>query len=71
VEKRSRRGRLFFACNGYPACTFSTWYQPAAESCPTCGYGMLVWKETKRDGRVLACLVKGCGYKRASDPESD
>jgi DNA topoisomerase-1 len=71
VEKRSRRGRLFFACNRYPTCTLSTWYQPISETCPTCGYGMLVWKETKRDGRMLACPVKGCGYKRASDPESD
>ncbi len=71
VEKRSRRGRLFFSCSGYPACTFSTWYQPVAETCPTCGFGILVRKETKRDGRVLACPVKGCGYKRASDPEAD
>ncbi len=71
VEKRSRRGRLFFSCSGYPACTFSTWYQPVAETCPTCGFGILVRKETKRDGRVLVCPVKGCGYKRTSEPEAD
>ncbi len=37
VEKRSGRGKTFFSCDRYPACTFSTWTRPLAGACPQCG----------------------------------
>jgi DNA topoisomerase-1 len=64
VERRSKRGRMFYSCNRYPECKFSTWNEPVAEACPECGFGILVKKESQRLGKTLSCPKKGCGYKR-------
>ncbi len=37
VERRSRRGKVFYGCERYPACDFSTWQRPIAAPCPDCG----------------------------------
>ncbi len=36
VEKRSRRGRLFYGCSNYPECKFATWNRPLTQPCPYC-----------------------------------
>ena len=41
VERKTRKGRTFFGCNGYPECEFSVWNRPVPEPCPECG-GLLV-----------------------------
>ncbi len=65
VERRSRRGRVFFGCNNYPKCDFVTWYRPVAERCPSCGNPYVLEKITKKDGTTLFCDHEGCGYKKA------
>jgi DNA topoisomerase-1 len=65
VERRSRRGRLFFGCNNYPACDFVSWYRPVAESCPSCGKQYVLEKVTKKDGTTHFCDNDGCGFKKA------
>ena len=37
VERRTRRGRVFFGCNKYPECEFAVWNRPLAQPCPECG----------------------------------
>ncbi|MBI5525881.1 MAG: type I DNA topoisomerase [Deltaproteobacteria bacterium] len=64
VRLRGRGGRSFFGCTSYPKCKFISWYPPIAEKCPDCGSSFLVEKTTKRDGSVVACPKKECGYKR-------
>jgi DNA topoisomerase-1 len=63
VEKRSRRGKVFYGCNRYPECTFATWDKPIAKPCPICNKPYLVEKNTKRQGNFLACVDRDCGYK--------
>ena len=41
VERRTRRGRLFYGCANYPECEFSSWKRPLPAPCPNCG-GLLV-----------------------------
>jgi len=65
VERRSRRGRVFFGCNNYPKCDFVTWYRPIAEACPSCGKPYVLEKITKKDGTTVFCDNEGCGYKKA------
>ncbi len=36
VEKKSKKGRTFYACNRYPDCEFSLWSKPTGEKCPKC-----------------------------------
>ena len=65
VEKRSKRGKVFFGCSSYPDCKFATWDQPVDQACPICGMPYLVEKNTKRQGDFLACVNKECGYKKS------
>jgi DNA topoisomerase-1 len=41
VEKRTKKGRIFYGCSNWPACEFTSWKRPVATPCPSCG-GMLV-----------------------------
>lgn len=62
VERRTKKGKIFFSCANYPACKFATWYKPVNRKCPTCDAAFLVEKKTKQ-GEYIACLNKECGYK--------
>ncbi len=67
VERRSRRGKLFYGCSQYPSCDFTSWHMPVKEPCPNCGYPVLFEKSTKRDGAHLACTQDGCNYKESRE----
>jgi DNA topoisomerase I len=67
VEKRSKRGKIFYGCNRYPKCSFATWDKPVAKPCPVCDKPYLVEKNTKREGQFLACVDRQCGYKQTLD----
>jgi DNA topoisomerase-1 len=67
VERKSRRGRVFFGCANYPACDFTLWNRPMPEKCPDCGAPFLVEKITKRHGRQLICNNEECSYVRAEE----
>jgi DNA topoisomerase I len=64
VERRSKRGKIFFGCNAYPKCTFASWNKPIAEKCPLCSSKHLTEKTTKKEGTVIVCPEKECGYSR-------
>ncbi|MDY6893224.1 MAG: type I DNA topoisomerase [Chloroflexota bacterium] len=36
VEKKSKRGRLFYGCSNYPNCDFASWDKPLPQPCPQC-----------------------------------
>jgi DNA topoisomerase-1 len=55
IERKTRRGRLFYGCNTYPKCNYATWDRPVAQKCPQCGFGILVYKDTKRKGVYHRC----------------
>ncbi len=57
VEKRTRRGKLFYGCNKYPECDFALWDKPLNEKCPKCD-SLLV--ETKRG--QIKCSNKECDH---------
>ncbi len=65
VEKKSRRGKVFFSCNKYPKCKFVLWKRPIPEKCPECGAPYLLEQFSKKDGPSHACANAECGYKRA------
>ncbi len=46
IEKKSRRGKIFYGCNNYPKCKTAYWDMPTGEVCPECGK-MLVIKNDK------------------------
>ncbi len=56
AERRTRRGRTFFGCSGYPDCDFSTWYRPVPDKCPECGYVGAEKRSTKARGEYRRCI---------------
>jgi DNA topoisomerase-1 len=67
VERKSRRGKVFFGCANYPDCDFVLWNRPVLEPCPQCGEKFLVEKITKRHGRQLMCHKEDCDYVRSEE----
>ena len=45
VEKKTRRGKIFYGCNNYPKCKTAYWDKPVDEKCPECGNLMLEGKK--------------------------
>ncbi|MBZ5555833.1 MAG: type I DNA topoisomerase [Acidobacteriia bacterium] len=71
VERKSRRGKMFFGCSNYPDCDFVLWNRPVAETCPKCAAPFLVEKTTKKHGRQILCNNEDCDYARSEElPES-
>jgi DNA topoisomerase-1 len=66
IERRSKRGRIFFGCDTYPSCDFVSWDQPIANPCPQCS-AMQVLKKT-RNGLTQQCSA--CGHKSEADEET-
>jgi DNA topoisomerase-1 len=69
VERKSRRGKVFYGCANYPKCDFTLWNRPVLEPCPKCGWTFLTEKITKRHGRQLLCANDACDYTRSADLE--
>lgn len=36
IEKKSKRGKVFYGCNNYPKCKTAYWDMPTGELCPEC-----------------------------------
>lgn len=58
VEKKSRKGKVFYGCNNYPKCKTAYWDEPIGEKCPECK-AMLVKKKD-----VIKCSE--CSYEKES-----
>lgn len=59
VVRRSKKGRVFYGCSGYPACDQSYWNKPVNKECPKCGQ-LLVEKKGK-DSKY-ACSNSECDH---------
>lgn len=46
VERRSKKGRMFYGCNQYPECDYVSWDKPVEKPCPSCS-GMMVEKRVR------------------------
>jgi DNA topoisomerase-1 len=67
VERKSRRGKVFYGCANYPKCDFTLWNKPVMEPCPKCHRPFLTEKITKRHGRQLICSNEECDYVRSEE----
>lgn len=46
IERRSKKGKVFYGCEKYPDCKFASWKKPIKEKCPEC-QGLMVEKNQK------------------------
>lgn len=56
ILKKTKKGRMFYGCEGYPECDFMSWQRPSDKKCPKCGGIMLI------KGNKLVCANEECGY---------
>ena len=60
VQKRSRKGRIFYGCSGYPDCDVVFWNKPIDRTCPKCG--SLLMENTTKKYRYK-CSNSECDYR--------
>ncbi|MDD7016054.1 MAG: topoisomerase DNA-binding C4 zinc finger domain-containing protein, partial [Firmicutes bacterium] len=60
IMKKSKRGRVFYGCSGYPECQQSYWNKPVDRKCPKCG-SLITEKAGK--GKKYECSNSECDYK--------
>ncbi|MDQ6993682.1 MAG: type I DNA topoisomerase [Mariprofundus sp.] len=68
LEKKSRRGKIFYSCATYPKCKNALWNKPIDRPCPQCGAPFVTQKTTKRSGTELVCAKEGCNWKEQVEP---
>lgn len=62
IQRHSRYGKTFYACDNYPACKYAVNDKPINEFCPDCHWPILVERKTASTFRII-CPKKGCGYR--------
>lgn len=61
---RSKSGKIYYGCTGYPSCKFLSWDVPTGDKCPKCG------KFLVKKGNKIKCSEKTCDYS-VDLPEED
>ncbi|BAO43348.1 type I DNA topoisomerase [Thiolapillus brandeum] len=62
MQRKSRRGKIFYSCSTYPKCDYAIWNEPVNEPCPKCGWPVLTIKTTKRRGTEKVCPQQDCDF---------
>ena len=58
TARKSKRGKLFYSCTGYPDCKFMSWDIPTAEKCPKCNSFLY------QKGKSFKCSNADCDFKK-------
>ncbi|ASA22272.1 type I DNA topoisomerase [Paenibacillus donghaensis] len=61
VERRSKKGRVFYGCDQYPGCDFVSWDRPSLKPCPVCG----TWMVEKRNKQGVKLQCTACDHTEA------
>jgi DNA topoisomerase-1 len=67
VQRRTKRGRVFYGCSRYPECQYTLWSKPVPLPCPNCRAPFLVEQGGARKGKTWRCMREGCGYEAPVD----
>ena len=63
LERKSRKGKIFYGCDQYPKCEFTVWNKPVSKACPQCGATYLLEKVAKKRGTLHYCNSETCDFK--------
>jgi DNA topoisomerase-1 len=70
LERRTKRGRIFYGCQKYPDCDFKTWDEPLKENCQVCG-AFMVRHPLKNRNSMLQCSNEACPTRETKNQDSD
>lgn len=48
VERKTKKGKIFYGCSRYPKCKFALWDKPIPEFCPVCNHVFVEKNGTKK-----------------------
>jgi DNA topoisomerase-1 len=65
IERKTRKGRLFYGCSNYPECDFATWERPVPQPCPQCG-GLM----TQAGKNSIKCTQCGTVLEQEAEEEA-
>ena len=69
LERKSKKGNVFYGCANYPDCKFVSWDIPTGTKCPDCGQHLV--KKVQRDKTTLImCSNRECHYKAEEKNEN-
>lgn len=69
IQRKTKKGRLFWSCSNYPSCNFAVWNKPVPKICPLCNKGLLAEKTDKSGKALHICTNKGCKYSEEIMPQ--
>lgn len=59
IERKSKRQKMFYGCENYPNCSFTSWDKPTEEKCPECG--KILFEQLEKSGKKkLICTNPEC-----------
>lgn len=67
-QLKTKTGKFFYGCDGYPECDFRSWDIPANEKCPECGTDMILRKFKTKN--IVSCTNPKCTYHRIEKIEN-
>ena len=62
IERKTKRNRIFYGCDRYPDCEFTSWDKPVGRTCPKSG-DYLVEKKIRGGGKQVVCSNEECDYE--------
>jgi len=57
IERRTKKGKIFYGCSNYPKCDFALWDRPTGENCPKCSSPLVKTRFNK-----VKCSNKECDF---------
>lgn len=67
LKKVSKRGKVFYGCEGWPKCDFVSWDIPTGKLCPECGQPLVY--HDYRGKKSIQCSSRTCSYTEAMPDE--
>lgn len=58
VERKSKKGKIYYSCTRYPDCKFMSWDITTGEKCPKCKSPLI------KKGKIIKCSSNDCDYKQ-------
>lgn len=65
ILRKSKKGKVFYGCSGYPECQQVYWDKPVSKACPACG-SLLVEKNSGKT-KKLKCSNPSCNHSEESE----
>ena len=57
VERKSKKGKIFYSCSKYPECKFMSWDVTTGKKCPKCNSPIV------KKGKIVKCSNSECDFR--------